>query len=119
MANGGRHAWWLLGLAVLLSLPALSGCHNAIVGHWTLVEAEPNREVFSIDNAEFRSDGTFTATTTIEGLTSTEKGTYSFNGFKLKLQPQAGGQRAYLANVKFGELRIAEGERKVTLNKAK
>jgi hypothetical protein len=100
-------------------LPLLSGCGGAIVGDWYLVEANPNRQVFGIDNASFRSDGTFSAAMTIEGLTTEEKGTYDFNGFKLKLRPKAGGQRTYLANVQPGRLEIANGQRKVVLKKGR
>ena len=84
-----RRAIWVALPGVLL----LTGCQGAIQGDWYLAEATPNRQVFSIDKANFRADGTYSASTTIEGVTNNEKGTYEFSGFKLKLLPQAGGQR--------------------------
>jgi hypothetical protein len=105
------------GLVCLLALPLLAGCRGAIVGDWHLVEAVPNREVFAIDGASFRRDGTFSATTTIEGLTASERGTYDFNGIKLKLRPQAGGQRTYSAMLKLNRLEIMDGKRRVVLQK--
>lgn len=100
-----------------LGLLLCTGCGRALVGNWRLVEAIPNRQVFSLDNVTFRPDGTFSATTTIEGLTTEESGRYEFNGFKLKLRPKAGGQRAYLTNLRLDELQIADGQRKVILKK--
>lgn len=108
---------WITGLFVLM--PLLGGCRGALVGDWRLVEAVPNREVFSLDHATFRRDGTFSAVTTIEGMTTSEQGQFDFNGFKLRLRPQAGGQRAYLANVRMGRLELADGPRKVVLQKGK
>ncbi len=113
----GRTSGWVV--AVFLVLPLAGGCSGALVGDWHLVEAIPNREVFSLDHATFRRDGTFSATTTIEGLTTAEQGQYDFNGFKLKLRPRAGGQRAYLASVRMGRLELADGSRKVVLQKGK
>jgi hypothetical protein len=95
----------------------LAGCQGVIQGNWHMVEAIPNREVFSIDNVTFRPDGTYSATTTVEGMTTDEKGTYDFNGVKLKLRPQAGGQRTYPAMVKVDRLEITSGKRHVVLRK--
>jgi hypothetical protein len=102
---------------LLLLLPGLAGCQRALVGEWDLVEAIPNREAFSIDNARFSADGTFSATTTIEGLTSEETGTYAFNGWELRLRPRAGGQRTYASYLKMDKLHIRSGERVVVLKK--
>ncbi|MGE0480813.1 MAG: hypothetical protein AB7Q17_10125 [Phycisphaerae bacterium] len=82
----------------LLAL-TLAGCRGAVVGKWSLERARPNREVFAIDAAEFRSDGSYQATTTIEGRTQHEHGAFRFNGFTLTLRPEGGGQRAYEATV--------------------
>lgn len=106
-------------LPALVGLSLLAGCGRAIVGDWRMVSATPNREVFSIDHATFGRDGAFAATMTVEGLTADQTGTYDFNGFKLKLRPQGGGQRSYLANVGPGKLEIADGERRVVLRKCK
>ena len=104
-------------LAILAAL--LSGCQGAIVGHWRMIEVVPNKEVFCIDDATFRRDGAFTATTTVEGKTTREAGTYRFTGFKLILQPQAGGRRAYSAMLKFGQLEVLNGRHKVVLRKGR
>jgi hypothetical protein len=95
----------------------LSGCGGAIVGHWRLEKATPNREVFSLDDVTFRGNGTFTATTTIEGLTTRESGTYKFIGYKLYLRPEAGGQRAYTTMLKMNRLQVTDGDRKIILKK--
>ncbi len=112
-----RSAAVILGSAGLLL--CLTGCQGAIVGNWRLTDAVPNRQVFSIDNATFRGDGTYSATTTIEGVTNSEKGSYDFNGFKLRLQPQAGGQRSYTASLKLDRLEITDGKRHAVLQKGK
>ena len=103
--------------ACLLLVPALVGCQGAVTGHWHLVKAIPNREVFCFDNVQFERDGTFAATTTVEGLTTDERGTYRFNGFRITLRPQGGGQRAYQAILKTNQLEIIDGHRKVILKK--
>ena len=104
-------------LAFVLVALALVGCQGAIRGDWHLVEAKPNRQTFSIDNATFRPDGTYAATTTIEGVTNSEKGTYDFDGFKLQLRPQAGGQRTYQVQLEPGRLRIGDPKRHAVLEK--
>jgi hypothetical protein len=106
----------ILAGAVLLPAP---GCGLSVTGQWRLVKAIPSREVFAIDEAQFARDGTFAATVTIEGKTAREKGTYEFNGFKLTLRPQAGGQRRYDAVERFGKLEVIDGERKVILEKTR
>ena len=103
--------------ALLLLL--VTGCRGMIVGDWRMTRAVPSREVFAIDDAHFARDGSFTATVTIEGRTAREKGTYEFNGFKLTMRPQAGGQRRYNAVMKPGTLELLDGDRKVILRKAK
>ncbi len=106
------------GLAGVL-WPLLLGCQGAIHGDWYLVEATPNRQVFSIDNAKFRADGTYSATTTIEGVTNNEQGTYDFDGFKLRLRPQAGGQRSYTVQMQPGQMQVGDSQRHVLLRKGK
>ncbi len=117
--GAARHPAWLVGRLGLGLLPLLAGCQGAIVGHWYLADAKPNRQVFSIDNATFHDDGTYAATTTLDGRTAEEKGTYDFNGFKLKLWPQAGGQRAYTAQLKLDRLELSSGKSSVVLQKGK
>ncbi len=103
----------------LFFLASLTGCGGALTGHWKMVEVVPSKQVFNIDDADFRSDGTFTATITIEGQTNRDTGTYKFDGFKLTFQPQAGGRRSYNAMLKFGRLEVTDGKRKVVLAKGK
>lgn len=108
----------LLCAITALILAPLTGCGGAIIGNWNMVRANPNKEIFAVDDANFGRDGAYSATTTIEGKTTQEVGGYSFNGFKLYLRPQAGGQREYSASVLFGDLRISDGkERSVILRK--
>ena len=110
-------AWRAVLWAALPGVWLLTGCQGAIQGDWYLAEATPNRQVFSIDKASFRADGTYSATTTIEGVTNNEKGTYEFSGFKLTLLPQAGGQRSYTASMQPGQLQLATGNRRIVLKK--
>ncbi len=109
--------WGLLGL----SLTCLTGCQGAILGKWRLAEAVPNRHTFSIDHVAFNRDGTYSATVTIEGSTTQDTGTYDFDGFKLRLRPKAGGQRAYSVTLSPGQmtlLSMSDTSRKVVLKHA-
>jgi hypothetical protein len=106
------------GMLTLLA-GGLAGCGGAIVGDWQMVQAEPSKEVFAIDDAHFHRDGSFAASITIEGKTAREVGTYKFSGFKLTLRPHAGGQRSYDAMIKLGKLEITDSDRKVVLKKGK
>ena len=110
-------AW--AGLLSGLLLPLVAGCQGVIHGDWHMVEVVPNRQVFCVDNAAFRPDGTYSATTTLEGVTTEEKGTYEFTGFKLMLRPSGGGQRTYLAQAHPGRLQLTSDKRKVVLEKGK
>jgi hypothetical protein len=103
-------------LAAWLTLAA--GCAAALTGHWRLVRATPDREVFALDEVEFASDGSYAATITIEGKTAREKGTFRFDGFKLALRPAAGGQREYPALVKLGDLEVRDGQSLVRLQRS-
>lgn len=107
------------GLTLLGLAPLLWGCQGVIHGDWHLVQAVPNRQVFCIDNATFRPDGTYSATTTLEGVTTEEKGAYEFTGFKLKLRPSGGGQRTYVAQAQPGRITLTSDKRKVVLEKGK
>ena len=105
--------------ALTVSLGVLTGCGGALRGDWHMVEAIPNKDVFCVDEASFARDGGFSATSTIDGKTIREVGTYKFNGFKLILHPQAGGRREYQAVIRMRTLEIIDGERKVSLKKGK
>ena len=100
-------------------LPALGGCQGVIVGSWHMVECTPNKDVFCVDDADFRRDGTFAAMMTIEGRTAREVGTYRFNGFKLRLRPQAGGERTFNATRRPTSLEVTRGSSKVVLRKGR
>jgi len=105
--------------AVTLGLLLLAGCQGAVIGDWYLVQAKPNKHTFSIDNATFRRDATYAATVTIEGVTNQEKGTYDFDGMKLRMRPQGGGQRSYTVQLLPGQLQVGDGQRHVLLQKGK
>jgi hypothetical protein len=105
----------MLGSVLLMA----TGCSGVIVGDWHMTKAIPNKQVFAIEDACFARDGTFTATVTIEGKTVREKGEYDFNGFKLTMRPQGGGQRRYNTVLKGRTLEIHDEERKVFLRKGK
>jgi hypothetical protein len=111
-----RNAVLRFALLALAVFPA-TGCGRAIVGDWHMIKAIPNKEVFAIDDAHFAREGSFTATVTIEGKTVREQGAYSFNGFKLTMRPQGGGQRSYNTVLKGRTLEIHDDERKVFLRK--
>jgi len=96
---------------------ATGGCGVSVVGHWSLVEAVPSREVFCLDDATFRQDGTYEATLTLDGKTARQSGTYNFNGFSLTLRPDGGGRRKYDAIEQFGRLEIQDGGRRAVLKK--
>lgn len=98
-------------------LGASTGCGGSLIGYWRSVEVKPNKEIFNLDHVRFNRDRTYSATSTIEGKTVKETGSYSFDGFKLKFRPQAGGQRKYNAILRFGTLDISDGDRKVVLKK--
>ena len=118
MSPPASSRWPLCGLAGLLLLaPVLGGCGVAVTGNWHMVEVVPNKEMFCIDNASFRRDGTYSATTTFDGKTTDETGRYKFNGFKLILRPEGGGQRSYTAYEQLGRLHILDEQRKVVLRK--
>jgi hypothetical protein len=117
VSSGQARRRWQLAVGLLL--PLLSGCGVSVVGQWRMVETVPNREVFCIDNATFNRDGSFSATVTIDGKTTQERGTYRFNGFKLTLQPAAGGRREFNAMRKLGNLEVTDRNRKVVLKKGK
>ncbi len=117
LLHSPRHT--ALACVGLSALPWLFGCQAAIQGDWHLVQAIPNRQTFALDNVSFRPDNTFSATTTVEGVTNQEEGTYELDGMKLKLQPRSGGLRTYTLSIEPGRLNLIHGKRKVVLEKGK
>ncbi len=94
-----------------------TGCQTAIVGHWVGVRSTNNREMFFINDLTFANDRTYAATLTLEGRHFAERGTFAFNGRKLRLYPAAGGKRAYSARLKLRTLSIEYDRHRVTLRK--
>lgn len=103
----------LLGMLCVL----MAGCGGSLVGHWRMVSTSPNRDIFAIDDVQFHPDGSYAATTTIEGRTRRELGIYEFTGWKLYLRPEGGGQRSFESTLKFNRLELVDQERKVLLKK--
>lgn len=106
------------GAVAALAL-ALCGCSASIRGDWHMVKSVPNRETFAIDPVRFDAGGTYEATTTLDGRTTLDKGTYEFNGFKLTFRPTAGGQRQYGAVLRMNTLEVIDGKRQVILQKGR
>jgi len=107
------------GALISTVLGPIGGCGGVLAGHWRIEKAVPHREVFCIDNADFRSDGSYAADVTLDGKSSRQEGAYEFNGFQLTLRPRAGGQRRYNATLKMNTLEVIDGERHVVLIKSK
>jgi hypothetical protein len=103
--------------AMLLALPALAGCQGALAGDWRLVQASPSRAVMALDDVHFARDGRFAATTTLDGRTRREVGTFAFHGVELTLRPEAGGQRKYSAQLTMNRLELSDGTHHVVLER--
>lgn len=99
-------------LLLMVLLVFAGGCAGTLAGRYDLIKATPNRDMFAIDNALFRGDGTYEATVTIDGMTTRESGKFQFNGFRLTLQPDKGGRRVFDASKPVGgTLRIWRGKK--------
>ncbi|MBL8878398.1 MAG: hypothetical protein JNG88_04690 [Phycisphaerales bacterium] len=106
----------ILLLASICAL-ASAGCGGSVVGHWRMMSSSPNRDLFALDDVRFHSDGSYSATATIDGSTQRELGMYEYNGWKLYLRPKGGGQRTFEATLKFSRLELVDRERKVSLKR--
>ena len=106
---------YMMLLTISAAWPLLSGCSGAVVGRWQMEHTALNRQVFAINKAEFRADGTYAASTTVEGVTHDETGDYEFDGFKLRMRPDRGGARVFDAKVVGNELQLVDGKRKVVM----
>lgn len=104
-------------LAAITLLAALSGCTGSLAGDWKMISSKPNRETIAIDNVQFVRDGSYSATFTLDGRTSNEKGVFDFNGFKLTFRPSAGGSRTFNAVRKVNDLELRDGDKLVILHK--
>ena len=115
----------VLCLALTLGLVwTLSGCAQQLYGTWRSQGVDPPDMVkhFNIAKATFNNDMTFTCSATYDGKTRQDSGTWSFNGFKLKLDTKEGKELVYDAtyymNGKLVVSREYEGQKaKVTLVK--
>jgi len=113
-----RPAWrTYVGIVLCAGGLLVAGCRGAVAGSWKLERAIPSREFLSLDDVEFRRDGTYAATLTREGKTAREEGRYGFDGFNLWLEPQAGGRREFGVVLHVRKLELRQGDRKVILRK--
>jgi hypothetical protein len=103
--------------SILMALCVLTGCTGSLAGDWKMTTAKPNRETIAIDNVQLARDGSYSATFTLDGRTSAEKGVFEFNGFKLTFRPSAGGSRTYNAVRKMNDLELRDGDKLVILRK--
>jgi hypothetical protein len=83
-----------------LVVVALVGCNDTLKGSWTTKEVKPpeNAEKFTIGRITFeKADGKYmySSTASYGGAEEASKGTYSFDGFKLKLMTDTGKERVY------------------------
>ena len=104
--------------ALLLIVVSLAGCTSgSLVGRWRMVKCAPNKETFSIDNANFTSKGEYSANVSLEGRAEKEKGRFEFNGFTITFRPSGGGSRSFTAVRRINRLEIMSGARNVILEK--
>lgn len=115
-ARSARNASSALLCALIAS--GLVGCSGAVAGDWKMVKCVPNREVFAIEQAQFKRDGSYSARITIEGKQADTTGAYNFNGSKLTLRPSGGGQYSWNAFLRFNRLEITSGKRQVILERS-
>ena len=74
-----------------------SGCNVCIHGTWgteSVIPKEAAKE-FKIATVTFKSDDTFTAVSQYGKEKKLSKGTYFYDGFKLKLRTDKGKERVY------------------------
>ncbi len=85
-------------LVAALSVAGLVvGCSNVLHGTWRSQSVSPPEmsKHFNLARATFNDDKTFTATATYGGKTRQDSGTWSYNGFKLKLTTKEGKDLEY------------------------
>ena len=109
----------ILCLALSLGVIAvLSGCAQPLYGTWRSQSVEPPDMVkkFNLARVTFNDDMTFTCSAAYEGKTQQSSGTWSFDGFKLKLTTKEGKELVYDAfyyaiNKKLAVSRDIEGQK--------
>ena len=102
----------ILCLALSLGVIAVvSGCAQPLYGTWRSQSVDPPDMVkkFNLARVTFNDDMTFTCSAAIDGKTKQSSGTWSFNGFKLKLMTKEGEERVYDATYYMnGRLVVSE-----------
>lgn len=83
-----------------LAVVALVGCNDMLNGSWTTKEVKPpeNADNFTIGRITFeKADGQYmySSTASYGGQEEASKGTYSYDGFNLKLTTDTGKERVY------------------------
>ncbi len=106
------------GVALLF----LAGCGSTLVGHWK-TDPIPQDADFYIMQAEFKDDGTYTASARKKGsdMPVALRGKYDFNGGELKLMQPGASDRVYRATYYMltspQTLEIRKDDQKQTLKK--
>ncbi len=85
---------------ILLTLPSSTGCR--LSGTWHTSDFSPQPQRMHLDAITFSVDGRYTATDAADGRMATSTGGYSWNGLRLKLIDDGGGERAYPCSAQWG-----------------
>lgn len=102
-----------------------AGCNVAIHGTWTpeSVTPEGGAKSLTINNVTFKGDDTFAMVSQAGTEKKLSKGTYFFDGFRLKLKTDKGKERVYDCTKVWDKLEIKTAEDgkqvKMVLAKAK
>lgn len=98
---------WVVGL---LALPMM-GCANQIHGKWVADGTPPGDAKCTMQTMEFKSDGTFTASASVQGRATPMDGKYEYCCCKLKLDSSDGKHREYDACIWMGsKLKVVDKE---------
>ncbi len=113
-----RHFWKLAGTTLILALGlAPAGCNSALEGAWK-TDPVPEGEAFYIIEAQFKEDGTYTASARQGEALLRLAGTYDFNGFTLRLKTPGKPMRKYSAVYLVNKrLRVSSGDQTFTMKK--
>ena len=113
-----RRSWaWRMNWTIVLAL-ALAGCNSVLHGTWK-TEPVPQDAPFYIIEAQFKEDDTFKATARKGEDLINLRGTYDFDGFRLKLKrPGKTPDRVYGATCIFGKtLKLRHDKQRFTMKK--
>ena len=86
-----QHTANIVPVAAVLVI--VTGC--SLTGTWKTINIIPPDARFPMNRISFDNDSRFTATAEYEGQTRTSTGTYEWNGRKLLVFPDGGGERTY------------------------